>query len=85
MVSAKRVGVIIEPLTTEVTLPMRLSMEKAVELAVVHESMAELPAMIEVGLAERVQAGADGGGSGGVTVTMVEQLELPLEFVTMPL
>jgi len=79
-------GVMAEPAATGVTLPMRLSIEKAVELAVVHERMDEPPAITEIGLAESVQVGAEGGGGGGggVTVTVAEQYATPPEPIAVP-
>ena len=65
------------PVATSVTTPTLWSMEKAFAPVVVHKSLAWLPTVTEVGLAESVQVGAAGGGWIVVTVTVAEQCTKP--------
>ena len=66
-----------EPLATGVTAPTFWSIENVFAFVVVHESVEALPETIEVGLAESVQVGAEGGGGGVVTVIVAEQCTEP--------
>jgi len=81
MVSAIRIEVVTEPPATGATLPMRLSIEKAVELAVVQESVEKLLAIIIAGFAESVHVGGEGGT---VTVTVTAHFVEPLGPVATP-
>jgi hypothetical protein len=68
---------------TIATEPMLLSMVNEVALLVVHESVEESPAWMEVGFAASEQVGAAGGG--WVTVTVAEQLTVwPTAFIAVP-
>ena len=61
-----------------------MSILALVVFVVLHESVEALPETIEVGLAESVQVGADGGGGVVVTVTVAEQCTVPPEPVAVP-
>ena len=54
------------------TTPTPWSIENAVALLVVHESVDGVPVWIDAGFAESVQVGLAGGG--GVTVTLAEHV-----------
>ncbi len=63
-------GVVIDPPSTGVLVPMLLSREKEVAFVVVHESVAVAPVVTEVGEAVREQVGV-GGVTEGVAVTVL--------------
>ena len=72
------------PTATGVEVPMLLSIKKVTAFVVVQESEMVSPAFMIDALAERLQAGAPGGGGVVVTVTVAEHVIEPPDPVAVP-